>query len=107
MTNVQLELFGAEKLGPDPRIGCQPATPYEWSLLMLLARAVPVPEHPSSCASVPGCWHGLVWHRPGVRRSHRHCEVPGCECLCFVEQVKPTPPWRLARNAPPMTSRRP
>lgn len=99
MTDKQLELFDAGQLGPDPRIGHQPTTVYEVQLLELLARAVPVPEHPSSCASVPGCWHGLVWHRPGVRASQRRCEVPGCECLCFVEQVKPTPPWKLAQGA--------
>lgn len=69
----------------DPRIGQSPMTAYEGGLVDRLARGEAVPEHPSACASVPGCGHAKIWHK---QRSGRlgPCQAPGCQvCLMFVD----------------------
>jgi hypothetical protein len=87
----QAELFGITNLPPlvPPWVGKHPMDPREGRLIDAVAHGLAVPQHPSTCASVPGCWHGQVWHAPKTR--DHACMVPGCQCLAFVSQ-------RLARE---------
>lgn len=83
---ARLSGFFMDRITQDKRIGQHPITPYEGGLLDRVARGEPVPEHPSTCTSVPfRCWHGQVHHKGRSGRLGA-CQVTGCQCLGFVSQ---------------------